>query len=82
MIAYLVFVEKAMIEDVEYHATAMNEVIKGKDIDTWVVGDLLEMQGDHALAYIMKVWPTKCQPTKMLSSVFNNLLEELERSHC
>lgn len=82
LIAHLVFAENATIENMEYHNVMMRHIIKKKNVDTWIIGEPLQVIDDNALAYVMKVWPRKCKPKKMFSSDFNHLLEELEEMHC
>lgn len=75
--AHIIYAEDASIENVKHHARIMREVIVKDNIDAWVVSEPLKIQGDEALAYIMKVWPTLGEPEKMWSPDFNAIIENL-----
>lgn len=79
LVTHLVFAENSTIENIEHHAVIMDDIIKRKNVDTWIIGESLETQGDDALAYIMKTWLQKGKPIKMLLSDF---LHALNKEHC
>ena len=81
-IAHIIYAEDASIENVKHHARIMRELIAKDNIDAWVISEPLKVQGDEALAYIMKVWPILGDPEKMWSPDFNAIIEELEATVC
>ena len=81
-IAHIIYAEDSSIENVKHHAAIMRELIAKDNIDAWVISEPLKVQGDEALAYIMKVWPILGDPEKMWSPDFNAIIEELEATVC
>ena len=80
--AHLIFAKTSSIENIKKHAVLMKDVAKEKNLETWVIGEPLEIQGDDALSYVMKIWPTQEKPQKMLSSDFNEMIEDIGKKHC
>jgi hypothetical protein len=82
LVAHLIFAEDSTVNTMKRQARIMQPIIEDKHVDTWVVGEPIEIRGNDALAYTMKVWPQQEEPLKMFSSDFNQILVALEKNHC
>lgn len=82
-IAMLIFAEAYTIDGLEDSRRIMYSKIKKLNVPTWVIGEgELLVEEDVVNALVLKVWPTKEVPRKILSSEFNLMLSHLEAKHC
>ncbi len=85
--ACLIYIDGDSIHDIEYTAEMMAEHIRGFGIETWIVASPLEIDDSKEeqalLSYVMRSWPQKSNPEKMLSTVFSRtVLNQIAEQHC
>lgn len=82
--ANVVFIQGDRIEDMERVDKVIENMPEKLFLETWIVAAPLEAVGQtDIVSYVMKVWPSKSLPEKMLASVFTNtVLKRLEDAHC
>ena len=85
--ACLIYIDGDSIHDIEYTAEMMAEHIRGFGIETWIVASPLEIDDSKEeqalLSYVMRSWPQKSNPEKMLSTVFSQtVLNQIAEQHC